>query len=114
MLAEAERDAEAAAIVDRLAEEVATMATTALRRLELLGEDVPVVLGGGMLQSGNVRLIGAIDERLAAVGATPRLLPSPPIVGSVLLGLDELGAAPEAHKRVREELEAAVRDSDRT
>ncbi len=108
VLEEAATDSAAAAIVDRLADEVATMATTALRRLDLLGDDVPVVLGGGILQSGNGRLIGAIEERLAVVGATPRLSPSPPIVGSALLGLDELGVAPAAHERARRELGAAV------
>jgi N-acetylglucosamine kinase-like BadF-type ATPase len=108
VLEQAERDAAAGAIVDRLADEVATMATTALRRLGLGGADVPVVLGGGILQSGNARLLGAIEERLAAVGASPRLLSSPPIVGSALLGLDELGASTDAHRRVRDELGASV------
>ena len=33
---------------------------------------------------------------------------SPPIVGAALLGLDAIGAAPEAHVRLREELGAAA------
>lgn len=109
VLAQADEDSVAGAIVDRLAEEVATMATTALRRLGLAGTEVPVVLGGGMLQSGNGRLLGAIEQRLAVVGASPRLLSWPPIVGSALLGLDELGGSPAAQQRVREEVAAAVR-----
>jgi hypothetical protein len=34
----------------------------------------------------------------------PRIVPDPPIVGAALLGLDELGAPPEAHERARAEL----------
>ncbi len=108
VLEQAETDAASAAIVDRLADEVATMAATALRRLELRGTEVPVVLGGGILQSGNARLLAGIEERLAPTGAKPRLLQSPPVVGSALLGLDELAAPPEALDRVRRELGAAV------
>jgi N-acetylglucosamine kinase-like BadF-type ATPase len=108
VLGHADTDAAAGAIVDRLADEVATMAETALRRLDLLGADVPVVLGGGILQSGNARLVRGIEQRLAAVGAVPRLLASPPIVGAALFGLDELGANPAAHARARSELGAAV------
>jgi hypothetical protein len=33
---------------------------------------------------------------------------SPPIVGAALLGLDAIGASPEAQQRTREELELAV------
>ena len=39
---------------------------------------------------------------------TARVTESPPIVGAALLGLDAIGAAPEAHVRLREELGAAA------
>lgn len=42
-------DAVARGIVDRLAEEVVALATVALTRLDLLAEEAPVLLGGGVL-----------------------------------------------------------------
>ncbi len=106
----ADEDASAAEIVDRRAEEVATMAATALTRLGLTDGGAEIVLGGGLLQSGNPRLLRGVEERLHAGGRNlvVRLSPSPPIVGSALLALDELGARPGAHDRVRDELTAAV------
>ena len=69
-----------------------------------------MVLGGGLLQSGDVRLLRGIETRLHELG--PQLVidaaVSPPIVGSALLGLDELGAGPEAQARLRRELGDAV------
>jgi hypothetical protein len=86
------------------------MARVALERLDLANEPVEVLLGGGLIQSGDGRLGSAVEDELhrlapkVSVSATS----SPPIVGAALLGLDELGAPPEALRRVREELEAAV------
>jgi hypothetical protein len=110
VLAEAERDAEAAAIVDRLAAEVVAFARVALDRLDLTAEPVEVLLGGGLLHSGDGRLLGAIEAGLREVGPqiTARRTSSPPIVGAALLGLDRLGGDPEAHNRVHRELGAAV------
>jgi N-acetylglucosamine kinase-like BadF-type ATPase len=106
VFAEAERDAEAAAIVDRLAEEVVTMIRVILERLELLEEPVPVALGGGLMQSGDERLIGAVKAGLArrAPAASVHVTSSPPIVGAALLGLDELDAGAGAQERLRREL----------
>jgi N-acetylglucosamine kinase-like BadF-type ATPase len=103
---EAERDAAAAAIVDRLAEEVVTMIRVILERLELTQEPVPVALGGGLMQSGDERLIGAVKVGLAraAPAASVHVTRSPPIVGAALLGLDQLGAAAGAQERLRREL----------
>jgi N-acetylglucosamine kinase-like BadF-type ATPase len=103
---EAGHDAVAAKIVDRLAEEVVTMIRVTLERLELTQEPVPVALGGGLMQSGDPRLIGAIKAGLAheAPAATVQVTSSPPIVGAALLGLDALGAGPDAQARVRTEL----------
>ena len=106
VFAEAERDPEAAAIVDRLAEEVVTMIRVILDRLELTQEPVPVALGGGLMQSGDERLIGAVKAGLArgAPGASVHATSSPPIVGAALLGLDQLGAGTGAQERLRREL----------
>jgi N-acetylglucosamine kinase-like BadF-type ATPase len=110
VFAEAERDPEAAAIVDRLASEVVAFARVALQRLELESGPVEVLLGGGLLQSGDGRLIGTIEAGLREVGPriTARRTSSPPIVGAALLGLDRLGADATAHERVQRELATAV------
>ena len=103
-------DEVAAEIVDRLAEEVVTMVRSALARLGIENEPADVVLGGGLLAAGNGRLLDAIAAGLGAVGPQLHVRPTsaPPVVGAALLGLDALGAAPEAHDRARRELAAAV------
>jgi N-acetylglucosamine kinase-like BadF-type ATPase len=110
VFAEAERDVVAADILERLATEIVAMARVALERLDLADEPAEVLLGGGLIQSGDGRLGAAVEDdlrRLApkvSVSATS----SPPIVGAALLGLDTIGAPAEAQRRVRAELEAAV------
>ena len=106
VFAEASRDAVAAAIVERLAKEVVTMIRVTLERLELSGEPVEVALGGGLMQSGNPALIGAIEAGVKEIApaATVHVTGSPPVIGAALLGLDELEAGPEAQERLRREL----------
>jgi hypothetical protein len=72
------------------------------------------VLGDGVLQARDPRLLGAIEEGLQELGRrlTVRLAESPPVVGAALLGLDELGADGEASARLRSELGAAVERLD--
>jgi N-acetylglucosamine kinase-like BadF-type ATPase len=112
VLAAAAEDPVAAEIVDRLAEEVVALARAALVRLELTGEPVEVALGGGLMQAGDGRLLDAIRAGLDEVGPALTVRPTalPPIVGAALLGLDELGASPEAHERVRREFGPADGD----
>lgn len=96
-------DPVARSIVDRLADEVVTMATVALTRLDLLGEETPVLLGGGVLAARHPQLDDGIRELLAARApkAVPRVVTASPVLGAALLGLDRAGAAPEVHERVR-------------
>jgi N-acetylglucosamine kinase-like BadF-type ATPase len=110
VFSEARDDAVARQIVERLADEVVAMARVALVRLGLEGEPAEVLLGGGLLQSGDGLLFGAIERGIHAVGPAlkVRLASSAPIVGAALLGLDELGADPAARERLRRELGAAV------
>ena len=110
VLSSAADDGVAAEIVDRLADEVVALARAALQRLDLTREHVEVLLGGGVIQAGDGRLIHAIAAGLSEVGPeiTVRRTALPPIVGAALLGLDELGASREAQQRVREEFAAAV------
>lgn len=96
-------DAVAHGLVDRLAEEVVAMASVALSRLGLLGEQAPVVLGGGVLAARHPQLDGRIAELLAekAPKAVVRVVQESPVLGAGLLGLDHTGAAPEVHDRLR-------------
>jgi N-acetylglucosamine kinase-like BadF-type ATPase len=112
VLAEADGDAAAGAIVDRLAEEIVAFARVAVARLELGDAPLEVVLGGGLMRAANGRLQAAIAEGLHAVGpeVAARVVSAPPIVGAALLGLDDLGADEAAHARLRRELQEATGD----
>ena len=90
-------------LVERLAEEVVTMAATAMRRLGLIGAGAPVVLGGGLLTARDPLLTAAIERRLARVdpSAVPVIVEVPPLTGAALLGLDFLGVGSEAELRLR-------------
>ncbi|MEV7000507.1 BadF/BadG/BcrA/BcrD ATPase family protein [Streptomyces sp. NPDC093982] len=94
-------------IVDRLADEVVTMATVALTRLDLLEESAPVLLGGGVLAARHAQLIDAIHDLLAtrAPKAVPTVVTASPVLGAALLGLDAVGALPEVHVRLRHHFE---------
>lgn len=103
----AETDAVAGEIVDRLGAECVAFVRAAVTRLELADVEVDVVLGGGLLQAGNGRLIAGIEAGLREVG--PRLsmkvARSRPVVGAALAALDRLGAGRRAQARAREELD---------
>ncbi|WP_030814012.1 N-acetylglucosamine kinase [Streptomyces sp. NRRL F-2799] len=96
-------DPVARSLVDRLAEEVTLMAKVALTRLDLLTEPTPVLLGGSVLAAAHPQLDQGIRSRLTAQAplAEVQLVTAPPILGAALLGLDHLGATPEALERVR-------------
>ncbi|MFL5946679.1 MAG: N-acetylglucosamine kinase [Gaiellaceae bacterium] len=108
VLAEAADDAVAAEIVQRLAAEVVALARVALKRLGLSDEPAEVLLGGGVLQDADGALLAAIDSGLReyAPDVTVRPTASAAVVGAALLGLDELGAGPDAQRRLRNEFEA--------
>jgi N-acetylglucosamine kinase-like BadF-type ATPase len=115
VFAEAANDEVAAGIVERLAGEIVAMARVALERLGLVDQPAEVLLGGGLLQSGNGPLSAAVETELRRVApnASVTMPSSPPIVGAALLGLDAIGAPVEAQRRVREQLEAAVEAEQR-
>ena len=99
-------DAVAAAIVDRLGDEIATMAGAAIRRLRMQRAPVHVALGGGIFSGRDERLLRRIESGVLAVapGAIVRPIDGPPVLGAALLGLDALGAPAEAATRAREML----------
>ncbi len=96
-------DRAAAGIVGRQADEVVTMARTAIRRLGLGGRDVDVVLGGGVLQRDDPTFQARIRAGIRALAPAARLrrATAPPVVGAALLGLDLLGASPGTAERLR-------------
>lgn len=96
-------DGVAREIVERLADETVTMAVTLLRRLDLLGSDADVVLGGGTLQAGNAILLSRIRSQLsaAAPGVALRVLEVAPVVGALAGALDLAGASVAAQARAR-------------
>ncbi|MCK1822409.1 ATPase [Streptomyces sp. XM83C] len=99
-------DAVARGVVERLADEIVTMAVVALRRLELLDEDTPVLLGGGVLTADHPLLTEGIRAGLSlrAPKATARLVGAPPVLGAALLGLDHLHAPLKSHESLRTHL----------
>lgn len=110
VLAARETDAVAAAIVERLADEVVGFVRAALRRLDLLDGDPDVVLGGRVLRSVAPDVIEAIGRGVheAAPHASIVVSPNEPIVGAALLGLDAVGADAAARARARAELDLAT------
>lgn len=96
-------DPTALRLVDRQADEITRLALVALRRLDLLDQPTPVVLGGGVLAARQPLLIDNVTARLAAEAplAEPRIVIAPPVLGAALLGLDHLGAGRAAQQRLR-------------
>jgi len=90
-------------LVDRQAEEIVILAVTTLRRLDLLHAEVPVVLGGGLIASGDERLLGGIRSGIAAASpaARPIEVSAPPVVGAALLAAEGAGLGPSAIERLR-------------
>lgn len=104
-------DAVARSIIDRLADELATMAGALARRASLVRRDPEVVLGGGVFRTDDGAFHERLRERIAAAipMATVVRLAAPPVLGAALIGLDRLAGGttdPAAAARVRAELEA--------
>jgi N-acetylglucosamine kinase-like BadF-type ATPase len=99
----AESDAVAGEILARLADEIVALVRAVLDRLELTNGRVEVLLGGGLLEAGDPKLLEPIEAGLRELGGHLDVRPvdAPPIVGSALAALDLLDAGPEAYERVR-------------
>ena len=85
-------DVVARAIVDRLADEVATMATAIIRRLHMTRRDVDVTLAGGVFRANDPDFEARIAAGIHAVTPLARVhrLDPPPVLGAALLGFDHL------------------------
>jgi N-acetylglucosamine kinase-like BadF-type ATPase len=101
VVALAAEDAVARSLVRRLASEIGLLAERAFRDLGVDAADV--VLGGGMLRSGEGFLHDAVLARLPE-GARPIVLDDPPVLGAALAALDAAGATDAAKERLRREL----------
>jgi N-acetylglucosamine kinase-like BadF-type ATPase len=105
-------DPVARSIVDRLADELATMAAALARRTGLVRRDPEVVLGGSVFRTHDDAFHGRLRDgiRAAIPGARVVRLAEPPVLGAALLGLDRLAAAgtadPVVADRARRALEA--------
>jgi N-acetylglucosamine kinase-like BadF-type ATPase len=102
-------DAAAIRVVDRQADEIVAFVTASLARLELEDRAVPVVLGGGLIRSGDVRLLDGVRHGLAerAPHTVAIIVDDPPIVGAAILALEATGAEPDAVSRARAGLETS-------
>ncbi|MGC5012245.1 N-acetylglucosamine kinase [Streptosporangium sp. DT93] len=96
-------DEVARSLVSRMAEEVVVLAVVALRRLDLLGVPMEVVLGGGVLTARDPLMSGLLERGFAERAPHAELIvaDAPPVMGAALLGLDALGAGEEARARLR-------------
>jgi N-acetylglucosamine kinase-like BadF-type ATPase len=101
--AAADGDEIARSLVDRQADEVATMASAAIRKLRMEELDVHVALGGGVFRNRFGPFLERIRSGIGGVAplATVSVLSDPPVVGAALLGLDRIGASRQAERRVR-------------
>jgi N-acetylglucosamine kinase-like BadF-type ATPase len=106
-------DGQAAAVLERQAEEVFLLAKVALDRLNLRDQPTDVVLGGGVLATRNPRLMAGVSKRLTAYAPQLSLLvvDDPPVVGAALLGLDALGATEATEIAARAALLMRTRES---
>ncbi|MEU5207728.1 BadF/BadG/BcrA/BcrD ATPase family protein [Streptomyces sp. NPDC020742] len=97
-------DPVARALVARQAEEIALLAAVALRRLGLLAEPAPVVLGGGVLAARHPLLYDRVGQLLSehAPAAVPQVVTAPPVLGAALDTLDRARANAAAYARLRE------------
>ncbi len=107
-------DRAAVSIVDRQAREIVTMVTTAMDRLGLTGDGVPVVLGGGVLAAGNRGLLDRVDAGILAhdAGARISVVRERPIVGATLLALESVGASTAALEAARRSVIAELATVD--
>jgi len=109
-------DGIARSIVGRQVDEIVSLVTVALARLELLQTATDVVLGGGILGARDTGFAQAVTARIIehAPLARPFVPTTTPVVGSALLGLEylwgeahagELAARESALRRVHAELD---------
>ncbi len=101
-----EGDPVARSIVDRLADELATMAVALARRTAMTRRPVEVVLAGGVFSTTDKPFFARIESRIRTVVRDARLvrLDVPPVTGAALHGLDLVDGSGAARHAARERL----------
>ena len=96
-------DVPAREAADTLADEVVAFIRAAVNRLEVAGEAVEVVLGGGIFETDDAAFHDRVARGIRATAPRPKLvhLTAPPVLGAALLGLDALGATTDAKLALR-------------
>lgn len=97
-------DRAAVALVERLADELTDYAAAAIKALDLGALRLPIVLGGGILQSGSRVLLSRLHDRLLnlAPHAEIVVLTVSPLMGALATALRAAHASPEAVARARQ------------
>jgi N-acetylglucosamine kinase-like BadF-type ATPase len=99
-------DPVARAIIDRLADELATMAMALARRAHLVRRRPEVVLAGSVFRTDDDGFHDRLRSRIVAAIPAARVvrLAAPPVVGAALIGFDRLAGGivdPAVEARVR-------------
>jgi N-acetylglucosamine kinase-like BadF-type ATPase len=110
-------DEVAQGIINRLADELSTMAAILIRRLGMQELEVEVVLAGGVFRTDDAAFYARLESGITAVAPRARMikLNAPPVAGALLLGMDELarrGLVPAPDALLAERLRAALRTWD--
>ena len=103
-------DAVARSIVDRLADELITMARALLRRLRMTRLDPEVVLAGGVFSTTEPGFYARLDSGIHDAAPAARIvrLAAPPVLGPALIGLDRLSPTGAANPRAADALRSAL------
>jgi N-acetylglucosamine kinase-like BadF-type ATPase len=104
-------DPVARSIVDRLADELVTMAVALARRTAMTRRPVEVVLAGGVFSTTDEPFFARIEAGIQAVVRDARLvrLDVPPVTGAGLHGLDLVGTAGPARDAARQRLRTELK-----
>lgn len=105
-----EGDGVAQALVRRAGFELGELAKAVIRQLDFQNEKFDVVLIGSMFNAGDI-LIQPLRENVLPFAPQARFvkLKSPPVVGAVLLGMEQVGILPTP--AIRERLDATIKDA---
>jgi N-acetylglucosamine kinase-like BadF-type ATPase len=108
----AQGDAVAQGLIQRAGRELGELANAVIRQLDFQQEQFEVVLVGSMFNSGEP-LIQPLRETVLPIAPGARFvkLAAPPVVGAVLLGMEQVGITPT--REVRERLNETVHEAQR-
>ena len=95
----ADGDPVARTIIDRLADELATMAVALARRAHLVRREPEIILAGSVFRTDDAEFHDRLRSRITAAIPDARIqrLAAPPVVGAALIGLDRLAGGSADH-----------------